>query len=235
MTMSRIPAVLSLALGALTIFGSSCTLILAPRDDVQRCGSADDCDPTGDNRYVPICKFDDENSDLDSSVVDKICVADFRPNLGCDPQTYTDPAETYLTAFMELSDSARYTGCENNAGALGCQPLAGDNCQGDLEVNDLGVCDDDNPNTPRAYRADTTELFGQDVRDQFCRAYFCDDRFVCDTTTNLCVLCDDGEVPGEGGCGELYVDNQPSCAYQDADANCVGPQVTTRDLGFGCG
>lgn len=231
MTMSRIPAALGLALGALVLVGSSCTLILSPRDDVQRCGTADDCDGTGDNRYVPVCKFDDENADLDSSQVDKICVAEFRPNLGCDPGSYTNPMEPYRVAFDELSDAGRYTGCEMNQGAFGCGPAAGGACNDGLEVNDLGVCDDTDPNTERAYRADTTELFGQDVRDQFCRSYFCDDRFVCDTTTNFCVLCNDDDVPGEGGCGQLYVDNAPSCVYNDN--NCAGSTVSTEDLTFG--
>lgn len=234
MTTSRIPAAIALALATFTLFGSSCTAIFAPRDDVQRCSTAEDCDPTGDNRYTPLCKFDDANLDLDSSQVDKICVADFKASIGCDPATYTVPDHPYRIAFDELGDSARYVVCdEMTRGQQGCLPMTGGACADGLSVSDLGVCDDDDPNTPKAYRADTQELLGQDVRDQFCRSFFCDDRFVCDGDSNFCVICDDDEVLGEGGCGEIYISGVPSCAYDDD--SCVGADVKTEDTSFGCG
>lgn len=235
MTTSRPTAVLALALAALAATSSvSCTAILAPRDEVQRCGTADDCEPTGDNRYVPVCKFDDANIDLDSSQVDKICVADFKP-VGCDSGSYTNPEHPFKVAVEELGDSASYVACDpaTQLGTRGCPPM-GSSCQGDLAVNDAGVCDDTDPATPMAVLAETEELFGQDVRDQFCRSYFCDDTFVCDSGSNTCVPCNPEEPYGEGGCGEIWIAGARSCVYEDGDA-CEGPDASDTKVTFGCG
>lgn len=234
MTTSRIPAAFALALGALGLFGSSCTAIFAPRDDVQRCGTADDCDPTGDNRYVPVCKFDEGNLDLDSSQVDQVCVADFKPNVGCDARNITNPMDPYRLVYDELADPTRYVGCADTPGAMGCVPVSGACAEG-LQPNALGLCDDTNPDTPMAYMVESEEQFGQDVRDQLCRSFFCDDRFVCDSGTGFCVQCDPDQDPGEGGCAQVYIAGAPSCAYQDAatlDSACVGSSVMATDQVF---
>src|SRR5690606_38220131 len=154
---SRFPAALALALVTLGTFGISCTAILAPRDDVQRCSNRDDCDPTGDNRYVPACKFDDENLDLDASQVDKICVADFKPSVGCDPTAYAaNPEHPFTVAMTELGDVTRYAACTpEQLGARGCTPMAGGACQAGLVLNELGLCDDENPDTPLAVQVAT--------------------------------------------------------------------------------
>jgi hypothetical protein len=235
MTTSRFPAALALVLASLGALGTSCTAILAPRDDVQRCGTADDCEPTGDNRYVPVCKFDDANVDLDSSQVDKICVADFKPSVGCNPDSITKPDHPFKLVYEELADSARYAVCdaETQLGTRGCPPMGG-SCQGGLAVNDAGLCDDTDPSTPMALLADTEELVGQDVRDQFCRSYFCDDRFVCNSSSNVCVLCDPEQDYGEGGCGEIWIAGARSCVY---DVQCEDdPDITDETVVFGsCG
>lgn len=236
MTTSRIPAVLALALVSLAALGSSCTAILAPRDDVQRCGTADDCEPTGDNRYVPVCKFDEDATDLESLDVEKICVADFKTSVGCNPGSYTKPDHPFATAFMELGDSARYALCnsETQLGSKGCPP-AGGSCNQGLAENDVGLCDDDDPNTPKVVVVDTEALVGLDVRDQFCRSYFCDERFVCDPSSNTCVLCDEDELYGEGGCGEVWIAGARSCVYEDG-GECEGKDVTDEKVTFGgCG
>ncbi|MCX4242786.1 hypothetical protein [Paraliomyxa miuraensis] len=235
MTTSRIPVALGLVLATLGTFGVSCTAILAPRDDVQRCGTADDCDPTGDNRYVPACRFDEDNLDLDPSQVDKICVADFKPSVGCDEQSYinSNPEHVYSKAFDELGDITRYAACApEQLGSLGCLPMGGA-CNQGLALNELGLCDDANEATPMAVQATTEELVGQDVRDQFCRSFFCDDRFVCNTSTRFCVVCDPDKPFGEGGCGEIYIAGARSCAYDDDE--CAGADVTDTDVRFGCG
>lgn len=232
MTMSRLPAALALVLATLGTFGVSCTAILAPRDDVQRCSNVDDCEPTGDNRYVSACKYDDDNLDLDPSQVDQICVADWKPSVGCNEENFLDPEHVYRAAFDELGDVTRYASCDpaTQLGTRGCLPMAG-SCQAGLELNELGLCDDTDPATPLAVQATTEELVGQDVRDQFCRSFFCDDRFVCNTNTNFCVMCDPDRPFGEGGCGEIYIAGARSCVY-DSD-ECVGEDVTDELVSFG--
>lgn len=234
MTTTRIPAVLALAMVSLAALGgSSCTAILAPRDDVQRCGTADDCEPTGDNRYVPVCRFGESAEDVESLEVDKICVADFKKSVGCDPGSYTKPEHPFVVAYDELGASARYATCdaETQFGTQGCPPRSG-TCNDGLVVNDAGLCDDTNPDTPMAVMAETEELIGQDVRDQFCRSFFCDDSFVCDSRTNVCVPCDPDEPYGEGGCGEIWIAGTRSCVYDDGNA-CEGPDVTDEKVTFG--
>jgi len=233
MTTSRIPAVLALVLVSLAASSVSCTAILAPRDDVQRCGTADDCDPTGDNRYVPVCKFDDAHLDLDALSVEKICVADFK-NISCKPGSYTAPDHPFATAAADLGDSSNYLACDaaTQLGTQGCPPSGG-TCNQGLAVNDAGLCDDNDPETPMAVQATTEELFGQDVRDQFCRSYFCDESFVCDLDSNFCAPCDPDEAYGKGGCGEIWIAGARSCVY---DVECEDdPDVKDTTVKFGCG
>jgi hypothetical protein len=236
MTTSRLPAVLALALASLTALGGSCTAILAPRDDVQRCGTAEDCEPTGDNRYVPVCKFDDANIDLDSSRVDKICVAEFKRSVGCNPGSYTNPEHPFVAANDECGAAESYVACDaaTQAGTQGCPPMGG-SCNEGLAVNDVGLCDDTDADTPMAVQADVEELFGQDVRDQFCRSFFCDDTFVCDSDSDVCVPCDPDEEYGQGGCGEIWIAGARSGVYDDGDA-CEGADASVDRVTFGaCG
>ena len=103
------------------------------------------------------------------------------------------------------SVAQRYAACDaTQLGAMGCPPNGGA-CNQGLAENDAGLCDDDDPATPRAVQLEDPELVGLDVRDQFCRSYFCDDRFVCDPGSNNCVLCDPDELYGEGGCGQVWI------------------------------
>lgn len=233
MTMSRTPVAFALALATLGMFGVSCTAILAPRDDVQRCGSADDCAPTGDKRYVPACKFDDANVDLDTSQVDKICVADFKRDTSCDPDAYLAPDHVYRVALDQLADASRYAACDSatQLGTMGC-PSANGTCNEGLSINDAGLCDDNDESTPMAVEVDA-DTIGKDVRDQFCRSYFCDDRFICDPTTLRCSLCDENEAYADGGCGQVYIAGARSCVYDDGDA-CEGPNASVDALTFGC-
>ena len=236
MTTSTIPTAFALTLGALGLFSISCTAILAPRDDVQRCGTADDCDLIGDNRYTPVCKFDDGNLDLDSSQVDKICVADFEPRVNCDPAAYPDPNHVYAAAFAELGGSERYLACtEEQRGSQGCAPN-GTVCNEGLSVNEAsGLCDDGNDDTPVALDGSglSQELVGQDVRDQFCRSFFCDDRFVCDGRTSFCVLCDPDRDFGDGGCGEVFIGGARSCAYNSDTSQCANEDASPDNTFFG--
>jgi len=243
MTMSRTPVAFALALATLGMFGVSCTAILAPRDDVQRCGSADDCDPTGDKRYVPACRFDDENVDLDTSQVDKICIAEFKPNVGCEPSSISNPEHPFRVAFDAAADSARYLTCDPDTqlGTMGCPP-SGSACNEGLAVNAVGLCDDNDPATPMAVQVTDVEIpsslddaLGHEVRDQFCRSFFCDDRFVCNLDTNFCTVCDDDKTYGQGGCGEIFIGGARSCVYEDGGA-CEGSNVSDTTVTFGsCG
>ncbi|MEM6992617.1 MAG: hypothetical protein AAF721_19040 [Myxococcota bacterium] len=232
---------------ALGVFGLaaastvSCTAIFAPRDDVQRCGSGDDCQATGDNRYIAQCIFDDENLDLDTSEVQKICVAAFNGQIGCDPMTFSDD-DDFKMFYETAVDSATFYSpdgmtCADLGGVLGCPPAPGEGCAAGLEENASGVCGD---GTGTVYSTLRGAPAGQDVLDQYCRSFFCDESFICDETLK-CVPCDPDEAVGNGGCGEIYIAGSKSCVYQEAgdltsSSNCADPVPTggLRPVNFGC-
>lgn len=239
MTASLVPCSLRAAssiafvigLCGITAASSACSVILKPRDDVERCGTAEDCSPTGDNRYEPVCKFDDENLDLDSTRVDKICVADFR-SIGCDPMQYS--GQSAKNMYLETFDDAACAdvGCSmENLGSLGCPPPSGEPCNDGLELDDEGnFCNDpdaDERVIPAAYLA-VNELPGQHIKDQFCKSFFCDDSFVCNSDTNKCQQCDPDLEFGEGGCGLVYSEGALAKIYVLGDAleeQCTGEDV----------
>ena len=226
-----------LAVSSALVSTVSCTAILAPRDDVERCGSADDCPDTNDNRYIAECRFD-EGSSLDSTEVDKICVAAYKPSIGCNEMNYTGQGEEhpYKAAFDDNSSSTRYS-CDMTPGVRGCPPDVDNPCADGLELNeDEGFCDDPDAsaNNPTISLSGNSDLRGQDVRDQFCRSFFCDKSFVCDTTDFTCVPCDPEQPFGEGGCGTVYVAGQPSCIYTaNLEDVCEGPGADTENPKFG--
>ncbi len=105
-------------------------------------------------------------------------------------------------------------------------------------VNPYGTRDDPNAEVLIAGAGQPTleEAVGRDVKDQFCRAYFCDDRFVCShrTSTPRCVSCDPIRFFGLGGCATLYVQGQPSSVYLDVEqsGNCAG-DLPSSQIEFG--
>jgi hypothetical protein len=216
-----------------------CTVILTPRDDVERCGTADDCAPTGDERYVSECRFDPANVDqIDSTEVDKICVATFR-TINCDPMGYGGAGGAHPFPMFDMDVGSglptRYN-CDETPGVRGCPP-GEDGCGEGLVQRDDGVCDASaDPDVP-AIRP-SPDVAGQDVRDQFCRSFFCEDDFVCDTSGSsaTCVRCDPDLPFGEGGCGEVYIAGAPSCVYVGGSAlesGCAGSDATVEEPLFG--
>lgn len=213
--------------------GLACTAIFKPRDSVQRCGSADDCDATGDNRYDAVCRFDPDNVDLDSTKVDKICVADFKVNIGCNPDNYTLPEHPFTEAIKDCRGPAA---CDMDKwGTLGCVPVEDGGCLNGLDIQN-NICVDNDSDE----RIVSSQSFvGQDVKDQFCKSFFCDDTFVCDASDEerqLCVRCDPDKGFGEGGCGLLYKNGAPSPIYvlgDDLDADCAHDKADVDEPLFG--
>lgn len=227
---SAVPAAHLAVLASVLASGLGCSVILKPNDDVERCGSADDCSPTGDERYVPICKFDDENTDLDTTKVDKICVADYK-SIGCDPSQYT--GTSMQNGFKETAETAAcidISCATEDAGKAGCRPST-DGCANGLQVDeDSGLCvdpDADQPTIGPAYLTDNDLPKDQPVRDQFCKSFFCDDTFVCNAQQK-CQPCDPDKEYGQGGCGLVYDAGAPAKIYvlgNDLEEQCAGEDV----------
>ncbi len=223
--------VIALACGS----AMACSLILKPNDDVERCGTADDCSPTGDSRYVPLCKFDAENTDLDSTKVEKICVADFK-SIGCDPEN--EGGASLVNGFQDAfgDDACVQLGCaDENLGKVGCKAPSGGSCDSGLELDEDGYCIDPNADEPviPAGTLAGNDLTGQHVKDQWCKSFFCDDTFVCNESLK-CQPCDPDAEYGQGGCGLVYAEGAPAKIYvlgSDLTNACGGEEVSTEDPG----
>jgi len=209
---------------------AACTAILKPKDDAERCGTPQDCSPTGDNRYVPLCVFDEEATGIDSTKVEKICVASYK-NIACGPGASVEADEL---CDAGAGSCGTYPPCDTSD-VLGCEQVSG--CtQGD--VNQYGVCDDGSGAHPMVGSSwinnSANDLDCPDIYDQICRGYFCDDSFVCFQGT--CQPCDpDPEATyGEGGCGEVHRKGALSPIYESAswsDEGCA--DASASDIVFG--
>lgn len=212
------PRSAALRLLALVSVLPCCTAVVAPDDDVLRCGSADDCPRLEDNRYVSECVFPEE-SELDGAEFDKVCVAAYR-RPSCAPRNLGELYEGFA------ADRSRFTSCgEAEAPLRGC-PARGGRCASGLVVRADGICDlVTEPDVP-AFSIDAAGLDpAQDLLDVVCQSFFCDERFVCDEDYT-CVLCDPSLPYGRGGCGRIFTAGEPSCLYpEDVEAGCDGPEA----------
>jgi hypothetical protein len=212
---------------------SACTAFYVPDrdvDNVQRCNNGEDCDPIDDNRYIAVCVTGEgqpENSD-------KVCASDFA-EINCNPEAYPadDPIVEYYDELTSNQIKGIYGQCEADlAGMTGCQSSGGSCDEG--EPNDNNICSGTDPNNPAVNPSEVggVEIAGQDALDQFCRSYFCDETFVCDTSGSkwTCKPCNRDAEFGSGGCGTLYIDGAPATVYTDAidssTANCDGDMPT---------
>ena len=223
-----------LLLGGFSI--SACTAILVPNEDddgVARCNTTSDCPDITDNRYVAVCTVGENQADNS----DQVCSSDYE-EVECGEEFY--PLDHVLTTTFATAQSnkAAYTSCAaEDRGTLGCGP-SGSTCQGDLEVNVHGTCDDPDNSSPLASAGQVglADIAGRDVQDHFCRSYFCDERFVCDTSLSkpVCVVCNPNDPFGEGGCGTLYINGAMASVYQDVEStgNCDG-DVGPGNISFG--
>ncbi|HWB76633.1 MAG TPA: hypothetical protein VG755_16825 [Nannocystaceae bacterium] len=217
--------IVSVALGS----ALACTAALEPKDQVTRCGNADDCDPTGDNRYVSLCKFAEGS---DPSKVDGICVADYDPSIECDPTKLMGTLDHPITIAAGKSACAK-TSCDPlNNGKLGCPTDDGSCSEGmPLELGEYRYCGADDV-VPGFGLPDELEL--KHISDMYCRSYFCDEDFVCGPN-GKCQPCEGNDFL-QGGCGTIYIDGAPAPVYVLDEAlteACAGEDVETMDAVFG--
>jgi hypothetical protein len=215
-------SVFGLALG----LGVGCSAIVSPDDQVERCDNFSDCDVQDDNRFFSQCIKEDND-------VPGVCVAALKEDVPCDGDAIanSDPTSEFAQIWMEFGGVGRYSaGCDADAGVAGC----GGPCSDGLELNGDGVCDDTDPNTPKAVPA-KPDLAGADIADQYCRSFFCDTDFVCQN--GICSPCADDDEVGDGGCGNLYMEGARSCIYTDRsaieDGQCAAPDSNRDAVVFG--
>ena len=228
--MSRLVRGLALPAGFLL---GACTLILTPDEDddgVVRCDTTADCPELVDNRYVSVCALPDDDD------ADKVCVADYE-TIPCGSTAYPPSHPLTQVSLAAATNPGRYAECAAELlGSRGCGP-GPDGCVEGLVLNPYGTCDDPSAEvySVGAGQLELDDVVGRDVGDQFCRAYFCDERFVCSYrgTQPRCVPCEAERYFGRAGCGVLYLQGEPSSVYLDAKVgNCAG-DLASADVPFG--
>lgn len=214
---------------SLFLSAGACTLILPPGDgddDIDRCENSSECPDYGDNRLVAQCFSN--NSDVNKTP--GVCVATWKPE-SCDPtDTQLPLGQTYEAAKL-LGLSVYSIGCSDaNLGKRGCQADAMGQCEEGTELQD-GVCQKPGDPVLAGVGGETT-LLGQDVLDQSCRFFFCNEDFVCNRSTSKCSPCDPTKLIGEGGCTEIWVDGAPSSIYMSQGAlngACKNENAVSQD------
>lgn len=209
------------------IHASACIAILVPEEhDIVPCNTVDDCDDPEDNRYVADCVYGTGQAE-DSP---KVCVADFDAR-GCNPTEDFASDHPVALAYADATDNASsllYVACTpENLGKQGCglDLNAASPCDAGLVPTGQGICDDEDPSTPKAIApnllaAANVEPAGQDVLDHFCRWWMGDADWACDTSGFRCRPCDEQALVGKGGCGQIYLQGAPATTYTDlSDAN----------------
>jgi hypothetical protein len=210
---------------------SACSAFFVPNaddDGVERCNTTEDCTEPEDNRHVAQCVYGEgqpENSE-------KICSAAFR-EINCNPMAYggDHPLVERYDDVTDTETKALYGECStmdpDNRGLQGCAPNEDGSCDNPEHTVIDGYCDDEDAPFPalNPTQVGGVDIAGQDVLDQFCRFYFCDESFVCDTSGAkwICKPCDPNEAFGSGGCGTIYIEGMPSSVYTDvSESNCEG-------------
>ncbi|MGB1699544.1 MAG: hypothetical protein ACPHRO_06315, partial [Nannocystaceae bacterium] len=173
------------------------------------CENVSECPDYGDNRLVGQCF----SNDADVNNAPGVCVATWKPE-SCDKSNTTLPLGETFAAAEALGTGVYSQGCDPvNAGKRGCQPDPMTGCEAGTELQD-GACQV--PGSPvLAGVGGDPDLLGQDVLDQSCRFYFCNEDFVCDKTNFSCRPCDPTKPIGYGGCTEIWVEGAPSTIYMD--------------------
>lgn len=251
-------ALLRASLVASAFFALGCNFILNPDGDgVLRCDNADDCDEPladalADGRGQSQCAgAGGAGGGFTQSQDNKVCsIVDF-DDVSCDfAENSANEGKAYYDTFNEaVGQSGVYTTCPlEKEGTLGCE-AAGSTCTEGQAVTLQVIADEEGRtqeertfcspgNADRPAIEPSLSLKGQDVLDQHCRSYFCDESFVCNRASRRCVRCDPERAFGVGGCGELYMNGKPSTVYAEStcpdtaneDATNFGPVVQAPDM-----
>jgi hypothetical protein len=210
-----------------SLFASAgCNFILNPAnsDEVIRCKNTTECEreeffiaTLRNERTDAACGAPGGGGGFTSSKENQVCSVVDKASVSCGVDAL--PAGDFADAVDEaIKNDEVYVACTSDKkGTLGCAPPNNGACAAGLTVNKYGACDD-GKGLPLIEASDALKL--QDVRDQHCRSYFCDDSFVCNSKTSKCVRCDESlgrDRIGQGACGDLAINGARSSVYLPQD------------------
>jgi two-component system NtrC family sensor kinase len=218
---------------------SGCNFILNPAnsDEVTRCKNATECEQNdkfagilANERTDAACKapatgsgsFTSAKNNLVCSIVDKASVS-------CDAEAFPEDAPLRIKYEEATAQPSVYLCPATAKGTTGCPSLNGNCDDPKAKPNDFDICDDGSGAFP--FAEPTADLVAQDVLDQHCRSYFCDDNFVCNANKK-CVRCrdidpDETDMIGDGACVDFALAGKVSSIY--LDNGCDDDSVSDAD------
>jgi hypothetical protein len=221
-------ASLALSLAGLALL-PACNFIFNPAksDSVIRCKNATECedepfflDALSTQRVDASCGAPGGSGSFTESNTNQVCSVVDKASVSCQLDMFAEDTPGFQAYASAMTEAGAYAACSaERRGSLGCPPRATGTACDAGEPNVFGVCDDGSGAWP-LYQP-TGELIGQDVLDQHCRSYFCDENFVCDRGNFQCRRCtevedagDAAEALGNGACADLALLGKRSTVYQ---------------------
>lgn len=221
----RIAQIVAPSLLVSLLLGTGCSLT-APdgsADGVQRCATTADCPKSTDNRYAYACVRASEQSEQSEQVCEprKAIVQCNMKAAAASASTAPEGGNDYISyllrAAQEINDAKKTLCPEDKMGKFGCPPKDGACSEGKVtKVGNLEFCSDaKSPTIPAGGEA---TLLDADIRDQYCRWYFCDADVVCNN--GQCVPCDPTKTFENGGCRTMYRNGEISPVQVDLQDKC---------------
>lgn len=232
---------------SLLLVATSCNFIVdTVPDEVVPCANASECEKSSqfaftaqDARFDAICSGKQGGGGgLGSSKSNQVCAVNYA-QVSCSINAYgggldggdgdEDSTKPFVIAYTEAVENRDelYVPCAGEQlGTQGCPP-ADNGCNEGLVVNRYGVCDVEGAFLAAYEPQFGDELLAQDVYDQFCRSFFCDERFTCvvEENSRSCRIRDPEKQPGQGGCADMYFAGKRSSVYlskeQIEDSACT--------------
>lgn len=237
----RIAKIVAFPLLASLVLNSGCSLTAPSGDDdaVQRCATTSDCLvlESKDNRFTYACVRAPGQSEQSEQVCEPrkanvtcgFAAAGSSVDADSAPTSGDDYLAYLLRVASDLSGDPSTKLCpDDKLGTFGCPPDKDNECsEGEVtKIGSVEFCSD--PKSPTIPAGGSTTLAEADVRDQYCRWYFCDDKMVCNA--GQCVPCDPSKSFENGGCRAMYRNGEPSPVQVDVADNCNSGTQGSKDI-----
>lgn len=234
----RIAKIVAPSLLISLFIGSGCSFTAPDGEDdaVQRCATRADCPKSPDNRFDFACVRAKDQSEQSEQVCEPrratVQCSFQAASSSVDASSAPKSGEAYISyllrAAKDLNAASKALCPKDKLGKFGCPPDEGGKCsQGKVTtIGDVKFCSDAKSPTIPAGGSDL--LLDADIRDQYCRWYFCDANVVCNR--GQCVPCDPSRTFENGGCRTMYRNGQISPVQVEIKGNCNDGSKGSKDV-----